>query len=172
MHPPKVETFDVPKMINVDPKGFYRAVDRYDVHPFGLYMARASDHPSFHYLESWLLPSLRLRASVFHFTPGNERDQDLYLDIGEFGREDAGTWRSVDHYLDVVVRTGRDAELIDVDELALACATGVLSAEHTQQAIETATALIDGLARNDYDFGRWLGTHGIAISWAATLPVH
>ena len=32
----------------------------------------------FHYIESWLLPSLRLRATVFHFNPGHERDQDYY----------------------------------------------------------------------------------------------
>ena len=36
----------------------------------------------FHYLESWLLPSLGLRVSVFHFNPGHERDQDYYLDVG------------------------------------------------------------------------------------------
>jgi predicted RNA-binding protein associated with RNAse of E/G family len=37
----------------------------------------------FHYLESWLLPSLGLRANVFHFNPGHEREQDFYLDVGE-----------------------------------------------------------------------------------------
>ena len=27
-------------------------------------------------------------------------------------------WRSVDHYLDILVRTGQETELLDVDELA------------------------------------------------------
>ncbi|MGZ4561457.1 MAG: hypothetical protein ACXVXJ_10915, partial [Mycobacteriaceae bacterium] len=39
MHPPKVETFDVAAGTNTDPKGIVRAVDTYEVHPWGLYMA-------------------------------------------------------------------------------------------------------------------------------------
>ena len=46
-------------------------------------MARTADHPQFHYLESWLLPVLGLRASIFHYHPDHERDQDHYVDIGE-----------------------------------------------------------------------------------------
>ena len=60
-----------------------RAVDVYTVTPWGLYMARPTPgRAQFHYLESWLLPSLGLRATVFHFNPGYERDQDFYLDVG------------------------------------------------------------------------------------------
>ena len=41
-----------------------RDVDVYAVHPWGLYMARPTPgRAQFHYLESWLLPSLSLRVS-------------------------------------------------------------------------------------------------------------
>lgn len=59
-----------------------RAVDVYTVEPWGLYMARPTPgRAQFHYLQSWLLPSLGLRATIFHFNPGHERDQDFYLDV-------------------------------------------------------------------------------------------
>ena len=63
VHPPKQETFDLVGYTNTDPKGIVRAVDEYLVTPWGLYMARPTPgRTQFHYLESWLLPSLGLRA--------------------------------------------------------------------------------------------------------------
>ncbi|MCW2686194.1 MAG: hypothetical protein JWR37_1084, partial [Mycobacterium sp.] len=80
IHPPKHETFDLLARTNTDPKGIVRAVDVYTVRPWGLYMARPTPgRAQFHYIESWLLPSMGLRATVFHFNPGYERDQDFYL---------------------------------------------------------------------------------------------
>ena len=97
-----------------------RAVDVYTVRPWGLYMARpAPGRAQFHYLESWLLPSLGLRATIFHFNPGYERDQDYYLDVGRY-TPGPTTWHCEDHYLDLVVRTGVGVELTDVDELLAA----------------------------------------------------
>ncbi len=85
IHPPKHETFDLAARTNTDPKGVVRAVDVYTVEPWGLYLARPTPgRAQFHYLESWLLPALHLRATVFHFNPGHERDQDFYLDVGEY----------------------------------------------------------------------------------------
>ena len=85
IHPPKHETFDLVARTNTDPKGIVRAVDVYTVEPWGLYMARPTPgRAQFHYLESWLLPSLGLRATVFHFNPGYELDQDFYLDVGRY----------------------------------------------------------------------------------------
>ena len=83
IHPPKREMFDVLARTNTDPKGIVRDVDVYSVQPWGLYMARPTPgRAQFHYLESWLLPSLSLRATIFHFNAGYERDQDFYLDVG------------------------------------------------------------------------------------------
>src|SRR5947209_11283317 len=99
MHPPKRETFDLREHTNTDPKGIPRAVDQYTVQPWGLYLARPTPgRAQFHYLESWLLPSLGLRASVFHFNPGFEREQDYYLDVGEY-TPGVDQWTSEGHYL-------------------------------------------------------------------------
>ncbi|WP_306359544.1 DUF402 domain-containing protein [Nocardia sp. CC227C] len=165
LHRPKVEYFNVDELTNIDPKGFVRSVERYHVEPWGLYMARTSDHPEFHYIESWLLPKLSLRATVFHFTPAHLRDQDFYVDIGEFGQVEPTKWKSVDHYLDLVVRTGREVELLDVDELLAAHAAGYLDLDQAQRAVAIATSTIDGIARHGHDFEAWLGTHGIKLSW-------
>jgi predicted RNA-binding protein associated with RNAse of E/G family len=144
-----------------------RHVDVYDVRPWGLYMARPTPgRAQFHYLESWLLPSLSLRASIFHFNPGYERDQDFYLDVGAI-TVDGGIWSTEDHYLDLVVRTGADVTLVDVDELLSAVRLGLLTPEVGESAVRTAAAAIDGLARNDYHLGRWLQTHEMTLTWRA-----
>ena len=106
-----------------------RAVDEYTVKPWGLYMARPTPgRAQFHYLESWLLPSLGLRASIFHFNPGYQLDQDYYLDVGRY-TPGPNVWQSEDHYLDLVVRTGESVELDDVDELLTAVRHGLLTPE-------------------------------------------
>ena len=142
-----------------------RAVDEYVVRPWGLYLARPTPgRAQFHHLESWLLPSLGLRATVFHFNPGHERDQDYYLDVGEY-TPGPKVWRAEDHYLDIVVGTGRGAELADVDELLDAVRHGLLTPEVAERAVRRAVAAVDGLARNDYDLSRWMVTHGMELTW-------
>ncbi|CAM4066551.1 hypothetical protein MB901379_02268 [Mycobacterium basiliense] len=142
-----------------------RAVDEYTVHPWGLYMARPTPgRRQFHYLESWLLPSLGLRATIFHFNPGHERDHDYYLDVGEYLPSQA-VWRSEDHYLDIEVRTGNGLHLADVDELLDAVRHGLLTSDVAEQAVRRALSAVDGLARNGYDLPRWLAAHGMTISW-------
>jgi predicted RNA-binding protein associated with RNAse of E/G family len=165
IHPPKVEWFDLAACTNTDPKGLVRPVERYDAHPWGLYMGRTSDHVQFHYIESWMLPRLGIRATIFHFNPGHVRDQDYYVDIGEFTTESPTRWKSIDHYLDIVVRSGRDAELIDIDELLAAHAAGLLSAGAAQLAVERAVAAVDGIASHGYQLDAWLASLGIPISW-------
>ncbi|BCZ24834.1 DUF402 domain-containing protein [Mycobacterium senriense] len=142
-----------------------RTVDEYAVHPWGLYVARPTPgRAQFHYLESWLLPSLGLRATVFHFNPGHERDHDYYLDVGEYSPGPT-VWHSEDHYLDIEVRTGASAELTDVDELLDAVRHGLLTPEAAEQAVRRAVVAVDGLACNGYDLSRWLAHHGMALSW-------
>jgi len=101
---------------------------------------------------------------VFHFNPGHERDQDFYLDVGEYT---AGPqlWRSRDHYLDLVVRTGSGVELADTDELMAAVSEGLLSLGDAEQAVLRAVAAVDGLARHGYDLQRWLSDQGMQVSW-------
>ncbi|HKV19857.1 MAG TPA: DUF402 domain-containing protein [Mycobacterium sp.] len=165
MHPPKHEKFDLVGRTNTDPKGIERAVDEYAVTPWGLYMARPTPgRAQFHYLESWLLPSLGLRASVFHFNPGHERDQDFYLDVGRYtpGSE---VWHAEDHYLDLVVRTGEGVDMEDVDELLTAVRHGLLSPETGEEAVRSALNAVEGLSRNGYDLHRWLSGNGLDLTW-------
>ncbi len=165
IHPPKHETFDLVAGTNTDPKGIVRAVDEYVVRPWGLYLARPTPgRAQFHYLESWLLPSLGLRATVFHANPGHERDHDYYLDVGEY-TPGPDAWHSEDHYLDIEVRTGVRAALTDVDELLEAVRHGLLTPEVAGRAVHSAVAAVEGLARNDYDLSRWLGSLGVELTW-------
>ena len=165
VHPPKIEIFDLDAMTNTDPKGFLRAVREYRVEPFGLFLARdVVDHPSIRAIESWLLPEVGLRATDWFFHPGHERDQDFYLDVVRIevhGRQ----WRTEDHYLDLVVRSGRGVEVLDTDELLQAVAAGVLDRPAAQAALSTAYRALDGLARNDYQLDRWLATVGAWPTW-------
>jgi uncharacterized protein len=165
IHAPKHETFDLATRTNTDPKGIVRAVDVYTVQPWGLYMARPTPgRAQFHYMESWLLPSLGLRATVFHFKPGYEQDYDYYLDVGEY-IPGPNMWRSEDHYLDLEVRTGRGVELTDVDELLDAVRLGLVKPDVAEQAISQAVDAIDGLSRHDYDLQRWLADNGMTLTW-------
>lgn len=118
----------------------------------------------FGYLESWLLPALGLRASIFHFRPGHERDQDFYLDVGEIvvGPQ---CWETEDHYLDIVVRTGRGADLVDVEELLEAHRDGMVSTDTAASAFRRATAAVEGLTAHGYDLNAWLMSLGVQLGW-------
>jgi uncharacterized protein len=118
----------------------------------------------FHYLESWLLPTLGLRASIFHFNAGYEKDQDHYLDVGRFVPGETA-WTAEDHYLDLVVRNDRGVELEDVDELLDAVRHSLLSTADAERAIDTAVAAIDGLARYGYRLNDWTASLGMPLTW-------
>ncbi len=163
-HRPKVEFFDLAARTNTDRKGFVRPVDRYHREEWGLYMARRSDHEQFHYIESWLIPTLGIRITIFHYNPGHERDQNYYVDIADVTPGDA-MWTSVDHYLDLVVRTGREVELLDVDELLAAHAAGYIDSATAQRTIERAVAAVDGIAGHGHSLEGWLASQGMLINW-------
>lgn len=165
VHPPKIEYFDIAARTNTDPKGFVRPVEVYREEPWGLYMGRHSDHANFHYLESWVLPELSLRASKLHYNPGVDQWQDVYVDVGVFTRESATLYKSVDHYLDLLVRTGREVELVDVDELLAAHVDGLLDTTACQAAIQHATAAIDGMAAHGHSLEGWLASRGMTLTW-------
>lgn len=165
IHLPKRETFDLVAYTNTDPKGIVRAVEEYRVLPWGLYLARPTPgRPQFHYLESWLLPDLRLRVNVFHFSPGHERDQDYYLDVAQI-TAGPDRWEIEDHYLDLVVRTGRGTELVDIGELFEAHRLGLLGTDAAAAAVETAAAALDGLACHGHDLDAWLASIGLDLRW-------
>jgi predicted RNA-binding protein associated with RNAse of E/G family len=165
VHPPKTVLFDVAAGTNIDTKGCARAVDEYRLTPFGLYMSRAIvDRSTAHWIQSWLLPDLGLCVTNWWWNPGHHRDQDFYLDVCEIER-DGDRWRLTDHYLDIVVRTGRDAEVIDVDEFVAAVASGLLSPAAAEAAMHRTHRAVDGIARHGHDLDAWLDGFGIALSW-------
>lgn len=166
MHPPKITTFDVPGMVNVDTKGIARPVDTYLETPFGLYMSRAVvGRHTVNWVESWLLPELGICVSDWRWNPGHELDQDFYLDICTITREGAGRYRLVDHYLDIVVRQHRAADVIDVDEFAEAVAEGLVDADTARTALADTFRAVDGIAGHGHDLDAWLATRGITLSW-------
>ena len=118
----------------------------------------------FHYLESWLLPSLGLRATVFHFNPGYELDQDYYLDVGRY--TPSRRWRS---------RT-TTSTLWCAPVSASTWTTSTSSDRRPARSAHprsrraggaNAAAAIDGLSRHDYDLDRWLRSAGMTSPMAA-----
>ena len=165
MHPPKTETFDVSSGTNTDPKGFVRAVQEYRVEPFGLYLSREiPSHSKLSWLQSWLLPELGIRVTDFQFRPGHGRDQDFYLDIVDIERV-GEVWRTVDHYLDIVVQVGRGSSVIDLDEYVEAIASGVLDQAAAQRALTASYRAVAGLHAYGHDVNRWMLSLGIGLSW-------
>ncbi|MFI9511009.1 DUF402 domain-containing protein [Nocardia sp. NPDC052566] len=162
---PKVEYFNLAELTNTDAKGFVRQVERFHVEPWGLYMARTVDGPQFHYLESWLLPELSLRATIAHRHAGDHRDKDYCLDVGEFAKIGPKRWKAVDHYLDVVVPRGRHAELRGVGDLLAAHAAGLIDTAQAHRALDRATAALDGLAAHEHSVDRWLAAQDIHLTW-------
>lgn len=172
MHPPKVTSYDIAAGINIDTKGCPRPVSEYRITPFGLYMSRpviGRDNAS--WIESWVLPDLGICVTDWCWRPGHERDQDYYLDIAEIEPGDPTgnrAWRLTDLYLDIVVRNGRDAQVIDVDEFVMAVATGVLDARRAEYAMHRTHTVIDGLAAHGHDLDAWLAQFGITLTWGPT----
>lgn len=199
LHKVKQETFDIARAINIDPKGFERAVDAYEllsalpvtehpcpVHPSPvLYMRRPTPgHPRFHYLESWLVPHLDIRLNKFHFFEGIEPTQDLYIDIAFIDIDDAttpATWRTRDLYVDVVTHLP-EAPSQEQSQLSSKYAPGTSSKTKVQvlDLDELGEALLAGYitaeeARRALDSTQrlldGLHEHGSVAEWLATQGV-
>ncbi len=165
VHPPKIELFDVAAMTNTDPKGIVRAVDRYRTTDFGLYMAREVDgHPTIGYFRSWLLPEYGLRVSRWRPRPGQKLDHDVYIDVVDIepGTGPDAVWRTVDLYLDILMRDRRDLRVLDTDEVLAARSAGLIDDRTAQRAFERAFAAVDGIAAAGYDVDGWLD---IPLTW-------
>ena len=65
-----------------------------------------------------------------------------------------------------MVRTGKNAELEDVDELLTAVKHGLLTAEVGEEAVQTAVAASSrAWPGADYHLNRWLDTAGVTLGW-------
>ncbi|WP_233160531.1 DUF402 domain-containing protein [Actinophytocola xanthii] len=168
MHAPKIELFDVAGMTNTDPKGIDRVVDHYRVTDFGLYMARPlADHPDIAYFRSWLLPEHGLRLGRWTPHPGKELGYDVYIDIVDIEVVDTSAgavWRTVDLYLDLLVRDGRDVRVLDIDEVLAAHVAGLLDAPTAHRAFERTFAAVAGIAGAGHVVESWLN---LPLTWTA-----
>jgi predicted RNA-binding protein associated with RNAse of E/G family len=165
VHPPKISTFDVPGMVNIDTKGCVRPVDVYTETEFGLYMSRPIvSRPTAHWIETWLLPELGIAVSDWWWNPGHERDQDFYLDIASITR-DGPRWVLVDHYLDIVVLQRRSTQVIDVDEFTAALSAGLIDPAGAEAAMHATIRAVAGLAAHGNDLDAWLAELGIRLTW-------
>ncbi len=165
IHPPKIEYFDLDAKSNTDPKGILRGVDEYRLTADGLYMFRpVPGHPRLSHFESWLLPAHGLRVTRQSWHPGHECDYDLYLDVVEISSS-GSVWKTVDLYLDLVVRTGHSVRVLDTDELLLALQRGLVQPERAQWALETTYRAVAGIAAHGHDAVRWLAAQGTVTTW-------
>ncbi|GAA2980906.1 DUF402 domain-containing protein [Actinokineospora diospyrosa] len=165
VHPPKVELFDPVAMTNTDPKGFVRAVEVFRESRHGLYMSRPVDgHPRIAHFESLLLPAAGLRVSKWRPAPGVDLGHDFYLDVVDITR-DGRVWRTVDLYLDVLVRTGRDTRVEDCDELLAAVRAGLLDLDTAERAMARGYAVVAGIAETGHHVDGWLAGAGIPAPW-------
>jgi predicted RNA-binding protein associated with RNAse of E/G family len=162
VHPPKIELFDVAGMTNTDPKGFVRAVHRYRRTDFGLYMARPLDgHPNIGYFRSWLLPEHGLRVGRWRAHPGQRLDHDVYIDVVDI-EVDGDLWRTVDLYLDVLVRDRTDLRVLDTDEVLAARSAGLIDDRTAQRSLERTFAAVEGIAAAGYQVESWLA---LPLTW-------
>lgn len=161
---PVVETFHLADHTVVDPRGFVRPVEQFRTHPWGLYFAGVCTQTSDRVRECWLIPALGLRVSAYHPYLRQRPGPDYRLEFGEHAPLEPRVWRSVTHYLDITVRSGRVAELAGVDALLAANAAGLIDTADACRAVERAATTMDGLARFDYHLENWLGSHGITLN--------
>lgn len=165
LHPIKKESFHTAEQLNIDPKGFHRPVDRFLEFNGCLFMARqAPDHPRFHYMESWLIPTLNLRVTKFHFHEDVAPDQDLYVDIARI-TVDGDIWYTEDLYVDFVTYSRSSIDTLDLDELGAALKAGYISVEDADLALRVSQELLTGVRRTG-SVESWLEHCGFRLSWS------
>jgi predicted RNA-binding protein associated with RNAse of E/G family len=84
----------------------------------------------------------------------------VYIDIVDV--EPGPVWRTVDLYLDILVRDGVDLRVLDTDEILEAQTAGLLDRVSTERAFERTFAAVEGIAGAGYDVEAWLG---IPLTW-------
>lgn len=167
LHPMKHETFDLAAMVNIDPKGYRRIVDVYSPTPFGLYMARGADHPSFGYIEAWLLRDPSIRVTKFHFRPGFDTGQGVYIDIArneQVESTDGTVWKTTDYYIDIVEFPGRLPDVLDLDELQEAFTAGLISHAELTAALGLSARVLEGIQAHG-SLEAWLENLGMPLTW-------
>ena len=92
---------------------------------------------------------------------------DIDEGVGE-GPDERGVWRTTDLYLDITVRTGRDLEVLDTDEVLAAMQAGLIDHPTAVRAFERTHRAVEGIARAGYDVDKWLVGQGVPVTWTPT----
>ena len=66
-----------------------------------------------------------------------------------------------------MLRTGRGAAVVDVDEFVAAVGAGLVDARQAEHALHRSYAAVDGIAAHGHDLDAWLAGLGIALTWEA-----
>ena len=61
--------------------------------------------------------------------------------------------------------------MLDIDELAAATSTGLISAEEAERAMERTLTAVEGITRYGDDAMTWLHTLGMELTWADTVEL-
>lgn len=166
IHPVKLERYDVPGRTHIDAKGIARPLEDVRTEDFGLYTYRTADARAFDALESWVLPAVGLRATIFRFRPGHEHEQRVYLDVGDFRHVGAGQWEARDFYLDILELPGSAPRIIDTDEFVAAIGAGLINPDDAVRALDISSRAMAGIGLHGGSVDAWLAaTVGIELRW-------
>ena len=140
-----------------------RQVGVYQLHQHGLYVARAFvDHPRIRAWQAHLLPGLGLQICRYDFHA--EREHDYYLDLATVTVR-GEVWELHDHYLDVLLRSGAGARLVDEDELHAAGRAGYVTPDLTRRVTAQASALLSDLKAHKFHLDAYLAARNMALKW-------
>ena len=130
------------------------------------YIAEYDDHPESLAMRGQVLPNLGVQVVRFEYRKPKRPhvNFDYYVDMVRVA-EQGDRWVVRDLYLDVLVFTGKRAEILDTDEYLAAIEEGHLDAEEAAYALETAHSLLNGLAEHGYSLEAYLQTEGVTLAW-------
>ena len=166
IHAPKHEKFDLVARTNTDPKGIVRAVDVYTVTPWGLYMARPTPgRAQFHYLESWLLPSLGLarHASSTSIRATNATRTTTSTSAATRRADRRGIPRTTIWIWSYAPAKGWN--WLTSTSCSPPSDTDCSPRRSANRPSEAPSTPSQGLSRHGYDLHRWLSGNGLDLTW-------
>ncbi|RJF71026.1 DUF402 domain-containing protein [Deinococcus cavernae] len=163
-HPVKTERHDTRNRTHHTNTGV-RPVHTYRPEPHGLFVSRPfQGHPRIRHWQAHLLPTHNL--VVCHYDFHHQREHDYYLDVALISVQD-DLWTVRDLYLDVVLREGHSAVIVDTDELIAGHAAGFITHTELHLALEVAHHTLSALSAAQFNLHTWATSQGVQLDWDA-----